>query len=186
MNRLLVVMFCATPSMAFAYFDPGTGAYVVQALFALIVAGLAHIRHPLKALCARRDGLSVCTLLLDLANPGPKLGWRNAEVVPTLQRSRGRFGTVLCVGLIHRLLVTLRTALTNLTDLFADLASEVSPIELVPSNDRKFKYIASPNLHEHLDSAALEIALVPGCTFEERLRGQAMITCSMCCARGTP
>lgn len=52
MNRFLVVLFCATPSLAYAYIDPGTGAYVVQALFALIVAGLAFIRHPLKSLKA--------------------------------------------------------------------------------------------------------------------------------------
>lgn len=57
MNRLLAVLFCATPSMAFAYIDPGTGAYVVQALFALIVAGLAYVRHPIKALKALLDRL---------------------------------------------------------------------------------------------------------------------------------
>lgn len=50
MKRCLVIIFCAMPSLAFAYIDPGTGAYVVQALFALIAAGLAYIRHPLKAL----------------------------------------------------------------------------------------------------------------------------------------
>ncbi len=63
MNRFLIILFCTTPSMAFAYIDPGTGAYVVQALFALIVAGLAYIRHPLRALKAlwnrlRRNKLS--------------------------------------------------------------------------------------------------------------------------------
>ena len=57
MNRLLVVLFCRTPSIAFAYIEPGTGAYVVQALFALIVAGLAYIRHPIKAFKALLDRL---------------------------------------------------------------------------------------------------------------------------------
>jgi hypothetical protein len=52
MNRILVVLFCATPSLAFAYIDPGTGAYLVQALMALVVACLAYIRHPVRMLKA--------------------------------------------------------------------------------------------------------------------------------------
>lgn len=57
MKRFLFVLFCATPSIAFAYIDPGTGAYVVQALIALIAACITYIRHPLKALKALWDRL---------------------------------------------------------------------------------------------------------------------------------
>ncbi|MCE4538162.1 hypothetical protein LXT12_12965 [Pelomonas sp. P7] len=45
-----IALFFATPSMAFAYVDPGTGAYLVQALIAMVVAVLAYIRHPIKTL----------------------------------------------------------------------------------------------------------------------------------------
>ena len=33
---------------AFAYVDPGTGAYVIQALLALFAAIIFYIRHPLE------------------------------------------------------------------------------------------------------------------------------------------
>jgi hypothetical protein len=36
----------AFPSLAFAYIDPGTGAYVVQSLIALFGAAVFYASHP--------------------------------------------------------------------------------------------------------------------------------------------
>jgi hypothetical protein len=45
------VLFLATaPKVASAYIDPGNGAYMVQALFALIGAALFYMRHPVRTL----------------------------------------------------------------------------------------------------------------------------------------
>jgi SAM-dependent methyltransferase len=149
-----------------------TGEYALHAARAGRPVVAADIdEQSLHALHAGRAGLPVSTWLLDLANPGPALGWRNAEVAPTLQRARGRFGTVLCVGLLHHLLVTVRAPLANVMAFLAELAPEELLIEWVPPQDRKFKEIAGPNLplYEHLDAAAFETALAPDWTVEERL-----------------
>lgn len=38
------------PTVALAYIDPGNGAYMVQALFALVGAALFYLRHPIRSL----------------------------------------------------------------------------------------------------------------------------------------
>ncbi|MFI4869973.1 MAG: hypothetical protein ACHQDD_11605 [Steroidobacterales bacterium] len=41
-----VILGLAFPSLAFAYIDPGTGAYVVQAVLALFATIAFYISHP--------------------------------------------------------------------------------------------------------------------------------------------
>jgi hypothetical protein len=38
------------PTVALAYIDPGNGAYMVQAMFALVGAALFYLRHPIRSL----------------------------------------------------------------------------------------------------------------------------------------
>ena len=45
---LIVVFLSASPTVAMAYIDPGNGAYMVQALFTLVGAGLFYLRHPIR------------------------------------------------------------------------------------------------------------------------------------------
>jgi hypothetical protein len=60
MNKALSVRRCAViilvlamaPTLAQAYIDPGSGAYMVQALFALVGAMLFYLRHPVRSLRA--------------------------------------------------------------------------------------------------------------------------------------
>jgi SAM-dependent methyltransferase len=149
-----------------------TGEYALLAARAGRPVVAADIdEQSLQVLHVGRDGLPLSTLLLDLANPGPALGWRNAEVAPTLQRARGRFDTVLCVGLLHHLLVTVRVPLANVLDFLAELAPEELLIEWVPPQDPKFKEIAGPNLplYEFLDQDLFESALASRWRIEERL-----------------
>ena len=52
-----VICLALAPGLANAYIDVGSGAYMVQALFTLVGAGLFYIRHPIKALQAMRRRL---------------------------------------------------------------------------------------------------------------------------------
>lgn len=45
-----VLIFALAPSVALAYIDPGNGAYMVQALFALVGTALFYLRHPIRSL----------------------------------------------------------------------------------------------------------------------------------------
>ena len=60
MNKVLSARQCAVvllvlalaPTLAQAYIDPGSGAYMVQALIALIGAVVFYARHPVRSLQA--------------------------------------------------------------------------------------------------------------------------------------
>jgi hypothetical protein len=49
---LIALVLAMAPGAAMAYIDPGSGAYMVQALFALVAAGLFYARHPIRSLKA--------------------------------------------------------------------------------------------------------------------------------------
>jgi hypothetical protein len=49
---LIVLLLATAPKVASAYIDPGNGAYMVQALFAMIGAALFYLRHPGRTLKA--------------------------------------------------------------------------------------------------------------------------------------
>ncbi len=38
------------PSLAFAYIDPGAASYFIQALIALLSAGVFYLRHPIESI----------------------------------------------------------------------------------------------------------------------------------------
>jgi len=45
-----ILILAMAPTVALAYIDPGNGAYMVQALFALVGAALFYLRHPIRSL----------------------------------------------------------------------------------------------------------------------------------------
>jgi len=49
-HAAIVLLLATTPTLAQAYIDPGSGAYMVQALFALVGAVLFYVRHPIRSL----------------------------------------------------------------------------------------------------------------------------------------
>ena len=55
---LLSALALCLPRTSFAYVDPGTGAYVVQALAALIGAAVFYISHPLELIRRLKAKLS--------------------------------------------------------------------------------------------------------------------------------
>jgi hypothetical protein len=46
----VVFVLAIAPGLAQAYIDPGSGAYMVQAMFALIGAIIFYARHPMRSL----------------------------------------------------------------------------------------------------------------------------------------
>jgi len=47
MPRIIILLsICLLPNIAFAYIDPGTGTYFVQALLALVGAVVFYFTHP--------------------------------------------------------------------------------------------------------------------------------------------
>ena len=44
------ILFFSISSPAYAYVDPGTGAYFIQLIMAFIGAGVFYLRHPIKLL----------------------------------------------------------------------------------------------------------------------------------------
>lgn len=58
MTRKLVVLcaiFLCVPQTSFAYVDPGTGAYVIQAVAALVGAAVFYVSHPRELIKRIRD-----------------------------------------------------------------------------------------------------------------------------------
>lgn len=52
-NKLLIGLLCITFSpTAFAYIDPGSGAYIIQAVIALFGAAAFYLRHPIESIKA--------------------------------------------------------------------------------------------------------------------------------------
>lgn len=47
-----VILLATMSPLAHAYVDPGTGAYLVQALVAVVATGMVYLRTPLKLLKA--------------------------------------------------------------------------------------------------------------------------------------
>ncbi|CAN1535519.1 hypothetical protein MCETALH18_01596 [Methylophilaceae bacterium] len=50
MNKKLAFGFLLItfPSFAFSYIDPGSASYFIQALIALLSAGVFYLRHPIE------------------------------------------------------------------------------------------------------------------------------------------
>jgi ribosomal protein L11 methylase PrmA len=71
-------------------------------------------------------------LLLDLTNPTPAIGWRNAERDSLL--SRATADTVLALALVHHLAITNNLPLGQIAEFLASLAQSLI-IEFVPKED---------------------------------------------------
>lgn len=71
-------------------------------------------------------------LLLDLTNPTPAIGWRNAERASLLERASA--DTILALALVHHLAITNNLPLSQIADFLACLG-ETLIIEFVPKED---------------------------------------------------
>jgi len=76
---------------------------------------------------------NITTLVADITNPSPGLGWDNKEKQPLLQRVKG--DTLLALALIHHLCFSKNVPLPFIAKTFADLTSRFAIVEFVPKSD---------------------------------------------------
>jgi hypothetical protein len=101
---------------------------------------------------AVEDGISILPVVADFARPTPAVGWQNAENLSLLERSRGQFGCVLMLGILHHLLVADQIPLSALLDQLALITSRWAILEWVPREDSQFKELCRgrEDLYAHL------------------------------------
>jgi SAM-dependent methyltransferase len=119
-----------------------------------------------------RAALAITAARFDIAFPTPAIGWDNGEVDSFLNRARGKFETVLCLGLVHHLLVSERVPLPSILALLRRLEPRRAVVEWIAPQDPMFVRIAGPNLRLYgsLDEAAFESALAPHWQVDDKLR----------------
>ena len=79
--------------------------------------------------------LNIETIVADLTQPAPGVGWNNEEREPLLQRLRG--DAVLALALIHHLCITANIPMEFVAELFSNLTTKNLLIEFVPRSDQK-------------------------------------------------
>lgn len=112
---------------------------------------------------AQREGLEIAPLIANPARPTPAAGWRNAESLALLDRSRGRFDCVMMLGLIHHLLLSEQIPLEEIATLLRDLTANWAIVEWVPAGDPRFRDLlrGRDELYGHLNEAAFTRASEP-------------------------
>ncbi len=85
----------------------------------------------------KKEPAAITPMVVDLANPSPGIGYRNAERPAFLDRARP--DCVLALALIHHLLVGANLPLAAIRDLFALLAQKHLVLEFVPVDDVMFR-----------------------------------------------
>lgn len=110
---------------------------------------------------ADRLKLPVTALLANPARPTPAMGWRNAENLSLLDRTRGRFDCVMMLGLIHHLLLAEQIPLEEIAGLLRELTTNWAIVEWVPAGDPRFQDLlrGREELYGHLDEAAFAQAV---------------------------
>jgi SAM-dependent methyltransferase len=105
---------------------------------------------------ARERNLEIAPVIANPARPTPAAGWRNAENLSLLDRSRGSFDCVLMLGLIHHLLLSEQIPLPEILALVRELTTAWAVIEWVPASDPRFVDLlrGRDDLYGHLDEAA--------------------------------
>ncbi len=105
---------------------------------------------------ARERNLDIAPVIANPARPTPAAGWRNAENLSLLERSRGRFDCVLMLGLIHHLLLSEQIPLPEILSLVRELTASWAVVEWVPASDPRFVDLlrGRDDLYGHLDEAA--------------------------------
>jgi len=91
---------------------------------------------------AREAAHAIQPLVVDLSQPTPASGWRNAERKSFLQRATGRFDLVLMLAVGHHLRVTAGIPLEQIVELGLQLGGGSLLFEFVPTTDPMFHAIA--------------------------------------------
>lgn len=128
----------------FSEIAANAGAQVVGIDLDPVVVGMTWRR-------ASEKSLKIQPLVVNLAQPTPATGWRNAECASFLERAAGRFELVLMLAVVHHMLVSERVPLEEIVDVTAGLSTDAVVIEYVDPSDPMFRRIARGREHLHAD-----------------------------------
>jgi SAM-dependent methyltransferase len=87
---------------------------------------------------ARRNGLSILSVVADFARPTPAVGWRNQESASLLDRARGQFDCVLTLGVLHHLLIVDQIPLAAIVGQLSEITTRWLIVEWIPQGDSQF------------------------------------------------
>jgi SAM-dependent methyltransferase len=122
---------------------------------------------------AAHEKLAILPLMADFARPTPAAGWRNAESLSLLERSKGQFDCVLMLGVVHHLMLADQIPLEAVLDQLAEMTRRYAVVEWIPREDVQFAGLCRgrENLYGHLDEAFFAEKLAARFTVvrEERL-----------------
>ena len=90
--------------------------------------------------CLENGETNILTLLLDLTNPSPGIGWGNQERMSLLER--GPADTVMVLALIHHLVISNNIPFGMIAEFFSKICNSLI-IEFVPKNDSKVQKLLS-------------------------------------------
>lgn len=98
----------------------------------------------------QQEPAAITPMVVDIANPSPGIGYRNAERPPFLERAQP--DCVLALAVIHHLLVGANLPMAAIRDLFAILARKHLVLEFVPTDDVMFRRLVEfrVNLFDHV------------------------------------
>lgn len=82
---------------------------------------------------------NITTIVADIVDPSPGLGWANEEKSPLLQRINGDM--LMALAVIHHLCLTRNIPLEFVAKLFAGITSRYAIVEFVPKSDNKSKLL---------------------------------------------
>jgi len=85
----------------------------------------------------RKEPAAITPMVVDIANPSPGIGYRNAERSPFLERARP--DCVLALAVLHHLLVGANLPMAAIRDLLASLTRKHLVLEFVPTDDIMFR-----------------------------------------------
>jgi 2-polyprenyl-3-methyl-5-hydroxy-6-metoxy-1,4-benzoquinol methylase len=101
---------------------------------------------------------NILPLVVNWARPTAALGWKNAECLSFLQRSRGNFDCVLMLAVVHHLLVTERIPLQEILLVASEVTTSWLLIEYVGPQDDMFRQLTRgrEELHAGLNETKFE------------------------------
>jgi SAM-dependent methyltransferase len=148
--------------------DVGCNTGVYSSLAATAGAAVVAIDTDLQTIdhLARKvqqTGQNILPLCIDLANPTPAVGWRNAENDSFLDRAAGHCDLVLMLAVIHHLLLHNQVPLDRIAALASTLTTRHLILEWVPPADPKFQELlrGRDELYAHLTESAFRAAFAP-------------------------
>jgi 2-polyprenyl-3-methyl-5-hydroxy-6-metoxy-1,4-benzoquinol methylase len=131
---------------------------LLAASFGLSVLATDFDEDSLNKLESKNNLSNLSISLLNICEPTPSIGWDNNEHISFLEKARGNFEMVLCLGLIHHMLVTERIPLNLIIEFLLKLSNKYLVLEWVDYDDQKFMEISSyqEKLYSFLNSTYFE------------------------------